>query len=1595
MSRSTKNLKIFCKRVFSMVLAMALLLTGGAFSNIKFADAAGKVKVKIYGLTGYTNDSNGNAVPTYKLAYKGYVTDNGCIYTCQSGYNTAGIAVGTNLYAQGMVSNENELGISGNGPVDQSVLLPLTGGKYAQYVIKGTTTRVFTASGSFANAAKSNLLQLEASDTAYEIIPTFTRETISVSFNGNGGTLADDTTYTKNKYDTWACGGWPANPTREGYYFAGWSDSSGNMVNPSAQIPADATNQVLVANWSLNNYTATLYRGTGIGTVSFDSDRTIVNSRTMTASYGQQVFHVATVMNDYEWDGWYYADANGNSTGELYSKNMLDSYIATSSVSLVAVAKAKEYEAGYISVDTNGATSYGYQGHTLNENIQNVKIKTDNSTGLSAPNMFYVVDIANSSSENYIYDMKKTGYTLKGFEVTEGMKLSDGNEISCSVIGNDGYYYTFSTVYGEGVSGYGLSKSYSQDYTTLTKDLLSGATAGVRAQWTPNTYTITFKPNDGTGSMEDMSMTYDVPKKLNTCYFTKTGYECVGWAATEAKADKGIVDYSLNDYVSNLTSVDGNTVTLYAVWKEAEYDLTLLAGEGIKSVTVKYGSNQTKTGKTALITGKHNSTASYSCEVEEGYTFDGWYENNTKLVSAEPTITLTKDTTLTAVATYNGDCYIEFIGNGHTGGEMEVQTATKKVATTLDANGYTKTGYSFVGWGDSLNATQVKYEDKASITPTKDMELYAIWKANTSKLSFKSNFSDNSEMSAISYTYGTDGVFTVPESELLKRGYHIKNWVVFEPDFINSASSVITKAGGVEKYFGNDFAGWNAMDMSGESAVVAIVEEGDNLIGVLTEDVVYVAYPQWEVNTYNVSFNVPEGAEISKPVTSYAFGAEVKLPTEVEYEDTVFMGWYDNAKCKGDAVTKIGDNEIGDKTFTGLFMDPETGDIVFPGDLTEEEEKEIEDSIITDCPYMDNLELNGGKILLWVENWNSDDILLPVKNNVVKDGHEFAGWYDNEDLEGEPVTSMKKEDLDNGDKVYAAWGVADYTISYNVPTGAAIKDEVKSYTYGEGATLPTEVNYKNAVFLGWYDNAKCQGEKVLAVSKTDSGNKEFTGLFVNPETGEIVYPGTEDMTDEEKKNIEDKIQDVVDGCPYMENLVLNGGTVLYWVEDWDSDDITLPVAYNVVKDGCEFVGWYKASDFSGDPVLSMKKNDLDAGYKVYAKWATVSTNTPAPGATDTPSVSNAPSTSEQPGTSNAPSTSDAPSVSNAPSTSDAPSVSEQPGASAQPSPEVSKAPGSDCPYMGNLVVPSDTVVKWDEDWTQDVIKLPTDVTKPGYTFDGWYVTPDFTGKPVTELSKVDLDNGVLVYGKLVPNTYTVTFDLNGGTAVNPLPVSVTHGTNLVLPTALDVSRTDYEFAGWCTNADLTGDVVKETGTNVVSNLVYYAKWNLKKNAEITTSNGLIYRISGTNTAALIGTKKRNIKKLTVPNKVTLTSDGVTKTYKVNRVKADAFAGCKQLTTVTIGKNVTTIGAYAFKNCKKLKIVNIKSVKLLKICEAAFSGDKKLKKITIKSKKLNKVGKRALKNINKKCVIKVPENRVKKYKKLFKGKGQKKTVKIKK
>jgi uncharacterized repeat protein (TIGR02543 family) len=83
-------------------------------------------------------------------------------------------------------------------------------------------------------------------------------------------------------------------------------------------------------------------------------------------------------------------------------------------------------------------------------------------------------------------------------------------------------------------------------------------------------------------------------------------------------------------------------------------------------------------------------------------------------------------------------------------------------------------------------------------------------------------------------------------------------------------------------------------------------------------------------------------------------------------------------------------------------------------------------------------------------------------------------------------------------------------------------------------------------------------------------------------------------------------------------------------------------------------------------------------------------------------------------------------------------------------------------------------------------------------------------------------------------TYTVTFNINGGTGTTPAAQTANSGTAITLPDGNGFSKTECTFGGWNTNSSGTGTNYN-TGAyyTVTGDVTLYAKWNIE------TSGGLI------------------------------------------------------------------------------------------------------------------------------------------------------------
>lgn len=131
--------------------------------------------------------------------------------------------------------------------------------------------------------------------------------------------------------------------------------------------------------------------------------------------------------------------------------------------------------------------------------------------------------------------------------------------------------------------------------------------------------------------------------------------------------------------------------------------------------------------------------------------------------------------------------------------------------------------------------------------------------------------------------------------------------------------------------------------------------------------------------------------------------------------------------------------------------------------------------------------------------------------------------------------------------------------------------------------------------------------------------------------------------------------------------------------------------------------------------------------------------------------------------------------------------------------------------------------------------LPT-CSRTGYTFLGWY-TASSGGTKISSTTKIT--GTVTYYAQWSINSYTLTYDVNGGNAVSPASKSIQYGSaygTLPTPTRASTAQYSYTFAGWYTAAT-GGTQVTANTTMGAGNTTIYAHWTATTRSYTVTWNG--------------------------------------------------------------------------------------------------------------------------------------------------------------
>lgn len=395
-----------------------------------------------------------------------------------------------------------------------------------------------------------------------------------------------------------------------------------------------------------------------------------------------------------------------------------------------------------------------------------------------------------------------------------------------------------------GTTYYFLGYSIDDDTDTLTSYpyAVGGSASTIRGWYKENvfpyaTYTIKYNANGGSGAPSSQTKTYGTNLTLSSTKPTRTGYTFKGWALTQTDANNGTWYYQPGG-----TCGKNENLTLYAVWEE-------------HILTVNYYSNYA----TSAFADALNAVGS---------------DKNVKVWTTE--IYYDNDYSTYGLANYSnssGSVYMTRTGYTATG---KWGTSTSG-GTLIDEN----TGYST---GQAL----AKALGKDLSSGNASINVYAQWQENALTINYYSNYANygsfngevlsnvKADANVLVYSHKyyydnaySDGVYNIQNSEKL---------------YLTRTGYTSTLHWGTSTSGGTLIDQYTAYD-TGQALAKALgkdISSGDASINL---------YPQWQINTYTLTYNASGGSGSMSSQTVEWQEVFSFLANKFSREGYKFVGW--------------------------------------------------------------------------------------------------------------------------------------------------------------------------------------------------------------------------------------------------------------------------------------------------------------------------------------------------------------------------------------------------------------------------------------------------------------------------------------------------------------------------------------------------------------------------------------------------------------------------------------------------------------------------------------------------------------------------------
>ena len=689
-------------------------------------------------------------------------------------------------------------------------------------LIVGTSSKTVTnigvgAKGTGAGDATSYYPAATSKVEGAEVKTTYT-----VTFETSGGSAIENQTIGYKEKATKPTD----DPTKDNHTFKGWY-SDENLTSEFNFDTPISENLTLYAKWEQNTFKVYWYNtdGTEIynadvnagGTASFDKTQHNEPTKTADAQY------------TYAFKGW------STSANPALNADVVD--LNTYKI---------EAETKFYPVFTTATKTYTVTW----KNADGTELEKDEEVPYGAVPVYNGSDPTKESSAEYTYTFAgwtpevaaitgNTEYTATFAETPRKYTVKFATEDNGTLTAADNQeiaYGTAITAYPTVTpnDGYSFDGWYAGDIKIDTNSYKVTGDVTLTAKYTAKTYTVTFNPNGGGGTMSNQTFTFGVAQKLTKNAFTAPiGYSFAGWNTVKDPTTENPGNVYVDEASFNLSSYAEN-VTLYAQWSANPYtvsvDSSIDSNQG--SVTAANADGISGTSANVYDTIKVTVTPKPGYEIGTvTYTPEGGTPE--EIIAADGTYSFTMPAAnVTVKATFTAINYNVTVDNANiSNGSVTAAPAPAHVGDEITLEPVAGAGYKWVSYTvtytDNGETKTVTVTDNKFIMPAADVTVTATFVGIPYTVTFDKNAEDaTGTVNDIDTAFGED--ITLSSAQYSRTGYTFAGWATAP-----NASEAEYIAGGT---------------IAGTNAIFTPTAEGQSV----------TLYAVWKVNSYTVTVTQPE-----------------------------------------------------------------------------------------------------------------------------------------------------------------------------------------------------------------------------------------------------------------------------------------------------------------------------------------------------------------------------------------------------------------------------------------------------------------------------------------------------------------------------------------------------------------------------------------------------------------------------------------------------------------------------------------------------------------------------------------------------------------